>query len=186
MTIWRGGLLVLFILTSGCSGPMKRMNKGISSDAGAVLYQFPLRECPTPSAELPPERVTQKYVIKAGSFYDPNIFIKKMPYCHGFTKYSFEEIRDKDPFYVFSAYVRLDREGLSCSLQVATPAEVDRLKNPPSDSPIIQEQTEYIQSFLETIMPASVSSREPKLEFFRNSDEWQSWCHKRIRLKTFR
>jgi len=185
MTYLRRFALSLFFVLLGCTGPLKRMNKAISGDAGAILYEYQLKSCPAPSVELPIERTSQVYQIKASNFYNPNIFVKKMRYCHGFTKYSFERISD-DRFYVFSAYARIDRDGPSCSLQVATLAQIECSKNA-KECDVVKEQDEYVGSFVGMLLP---EGEEPTsvsdIQLFRNGDEWESWCHKRIRLKTFR
>lgn len=179
--------LISLCLVSACTGPMRRMDRGISGDAGTIFYQYSLKSCPVASAELPSERSSQFHQLKADTFYSPNGFVKKMRYCHGFTKYSFEEHRDKDRFYVFSAYVRIDRTGPSCSLQIATPAEFECSNDDARECAEVKEQEAYMQTFVDMLLLAAADQIVlSSVSLFRSADDWESWCHKRSRLKTYR
>lgn len=191
MILPRGMVACLVLLGfSACAGPMKRLGEGLSGDAGTIVYSAPLKSCPPSNAELPAHMKTDNYHVEAGRFTSSIVFVKDMPYCHGYTKYTFKEISaEDDEFHVFSAYARVDRGGGKCTFELAALAEIECRTSDLSECQTVREQEHYVDEFF------ALMEKYPGLEFddgrrvvrvFEDMGQWQEWCHKRIRVKTYR
>jgi hypothetical protein len=180
----RTAFFLLLLINIGCSGHMKRMDKGLSSDAGAIMYEYDLNKCPTNDSTLPLSKSTRDYSIQAGTMNSQNTFITKVPYCHSFTKYAFKKI--PSDFYVFTAYVKLERRKNSCSILLATPSEITSLNEATNQCSEVEEQAKYVDAFLSTLLAtesSTVLKPNPKVTIFKNMPDWVSSCHKNIRKK---
>lgn len=150
---------------SGCQHRILSLGHSMPGDYAVALFRYELERCPLPGFELPPLKRDKEERIEAG-YYDG-------PYCHAYTKYSFDSRHGISYRETVPAYVRLDVGAESCQLDVALPtARTDEATalHPYAD----------IVARLVTDASGATPKIPSKMTTFDSHREFARWCERRI------